>query len=214
MKLLFPSPRNSARSRAVTRLLVVVLAVAAGVAAKEVWRAASDWNEKISLDGVSNFGRVNSRLYRGAQPTPVGYAELKRLGIDIIVKLNVGHEGFTAEKDQVESLGMRFVSFPWDAQHEPTHEQVVAFLTLLRDNPDKTIFVHCYRGADRTGVMVALYRITFDHWTTDQAIEEMEAFRYRYLFLPHLQHFVEAYPAELSSDPALQALEPAATPSH
>lgn len=100
------------------------------------------------------------------------------------------------------------------AQHDLTHEQVVAFLTLLRDNPDKTIFVHYYRGADRTGVMVALYRITFDHWTTDQAIEEMEAFRYRYLFLPHLQHFVEAFPAELSSDPALQALEPAATPSH
>ncbi len=214
MERLFPSPRSSAKSRAATRLLVVFLVVVAAVAAQEAWLAVSDWDEKLSLDGVSNFGRVNKRLYRGAQPKPAGYAELKKLGIDTIVSFSVGGEEVADEKNQVESLGMRFVSLPWSAQHEPTHEQVVAFFALLHDDPEKTIFVHCYRGADRTGVMVALYRIAFDHWTADQAIAEMKAFHYHYIYLPHLQHFVEAFPAELSSDPALQALEPAASPSH
>jgi protein-tyrosine phosphatase len=74
----------------------------------------------------------------------------------------------------------------------------------------KKVFVHCRRGADRTGVMVALYRITFDHWSADQAVEEMKEFHYASFILWHLARFVRAYPTQLTSDPTLRSLMVAA----
>ena len=184
----------------------VVLAgalLAVTVAAQETWRAFSFSEEKLSLEGVDNFGRVNAQLYRGAQPDPAGFGALKKLGVGIVVRLSLGEEGASAEKEQVEALGMRFVAIPWSTARDPEREKVVAFVSLMRENPDKTVFVHCKRGADRTGVFIAAYRIAFDHWTPTQAIAEMNAFHYHYLFLPHLQRFVEAFPRWLGADPSL-----------
>ena len=83
------------------------------------------------------------------------------------------------------------MSLPWRAAEVPTPGQVAAFLGLFRDEPAPTVFVHCRKGMDRTGVMIALYRIAIDHFTTDRAVAEMKAFHYHYLFHPHLQRFVE-----------------------
>jgi tyrosine-protein phosphatase SIW14 len=187
----------------------VVAALGLAVGASELWRAVSHSYEKLSLSGVSNFGRMTDQLYRGAQPTPEGFAQIKAMGIDTVVRFSLGEEGSVAERGQVEALGMRFVNIPWSSVHEPTSDQVINFLTLAHDHPGRKIFVHCKAGADRTGVMVALYRIALDHWTPAQAIDEMKAFHYRYLFLPHLQAYVEAFPAKLGSDPGLRRLETA-----
>jgi len=173
------------------------------LAAQETWRAYSFGGEKLSLGGVDNFGRVTAQLYRGAQPEAEGFAQLKKLGVDTVVRLSLGDEGAAAEREQVEALGMQFVAIPWSTARAPEREKVLAFVTLMRDHPDKTVFVHCKRGADRTGVFVAAYRIAFDHWTPTQAVSEMNAFHYHYLFLPHLQRYVEAIPTWLVTEPAL-----------
>jgi tyrosine-protein phosphatase SIW14 len=177
--------------------------VVAAVGFQEARWAFSFRHEKMSLPGVGNFGRVNSHLYRGAQPTAEGYAELRKLGVDTIVRLSMGDDAFVAsQRALVEPLGMQFVNLPWSTMHEPRAEQVAEFLTLVREHPDRTFFVHCKAGADRTGTFVALYRIVLDHWTPTHAIDEMKAFRYRWVFLPHLQAYVEKFPATLSSEPA------------
>jgi protein tyrosine phosphatase (PTP) superfamily phosphohydrolase (DUF442 family) len=165
--------------------------------------------QKLFLSGVDNFGRVNEHLYRGAQPERSAYAELKSMGIDTVVKLN--GEDAAAEKRLVESYGMRFVSLPWNGEGLPSHEQVVAFLALLHDHPEYHVFVHCRVGADRTGVMVALYRMEFDHWTTAQAVSEMFEFHYHHMFLPHLARYVEAFPAAMAADASLRFTEPQIT---
>src|SRR5260221_5734548 len=107
------------------------------------------------------------------------------MGIETVVRLSLGEEGSAAERAVVESLGMRHVNLPWSSVHDPNADQVVAFLTLMKENPDRKIFVHCKAGADRTGVFVALYRIAIDHWTPARAIDEMKAVHYRLEFLPH-----------------------------
>ena len=201
-------PFRRSRSLLINCCLIGGLLACASVSGYEVRWALSHRDEKLSLAGVGNFGRVNSHLYRGAQPTGDGFAHLRGLGVDTVVRLSLGEEGSAAERSVVESLGMRFVNLPWSSVHDPNADQIVQFLTLVRDHPRRTFFVHCKAGADRTGVFVALYRIVVDHWTPVQAIDEMKAFHYRYVFLPHLQTYVETFPARLS-EPAFVHLETA-----
>jgi protein tyrosine/serine phosphatase len=189
--------------------LLVALPLTAVVGGEELRCWASHREEKLTLGGVNNFGRMNDHLYRGAQPTSAGFARLRAMGIETVVRLSLGEEGSAAERAVVEALGMRFVSLPWSSVHDPNADQVVAFLTLIKEDPDRRIFVHCKAGADRTGVFVALYRIAFDHWTPARAIDEMKAFHYRWVFLPHLQAYVERFPSRLNSEPAFVSLESA-----
>ena len=200
---------RSRKSLVLASCLALVTVLTVGVAAEELRRAISHREEKLSLDGVGNFGRMNTRLYRGAQPTDEGFAQLRSLGIDTVVRLSLGEEGSAAERAVVESLGMKFVNLPWSSVHDPNPDQIVAFLMLVKEHPNRKIFVHCKAGSDRTGTFVALYRIAVDHWTPARAIDEMKAFHYRYVFLPHLQIYVETFPTRLTSEPAFVGFETA-----
>ena len=76
---------------------------------------------------------------------------------------------------------MRYVSYSTSAFFGPSDTEVATFLKLIRDNPKQKVFVHCYFGDDRTGVMVASYRMAEQHWTSDQAYNEMRFFHFHTL---------------------------------
>ena len=99
---------------------------------------------------------------------------------------------------------MRYVSIPWRGKQDPNTGQVAEFLELIHDNAARKVFVHCERGAERTGVMVACYRMTRDLWKPDQALAEMEKFGFRGLRFGHLKRFVREFPALLLRDPFLR----------
>ena len=169
--------------------------------------------EKITVRGVPNFGRVSETLYRGGQPTPEGFAELKKLGIEIVVNFRDERKLVEAERQQVEALGMHYANIPWSSARNPKSPQVAEFLELLRANPQKKIFAHCHLGADRTGVMVAAYRIAAEKWTPPQALEEMNVFHFHGFWLPHLKRWVVGFPRQLAADANFRALRPAAQAS-
>lgn len=136
--------------------------------------------QPLHVKGVENAGKISDFLYRGAQPRGEGYEELKKLGISIVVDLRNSKPverdgGETREQVRVEAAGMRYVEIPTSAFFGPTQIQAATFLQLLRDNENQKVFVHSYFGDDRTGVMVATYRIAMDHWTSDEAYNEMRA---------------------------------------
>ena len=79
---------------------------------------------------------------------------LAKMGIDIIV--DVGSD--KRERQEATRLGMQYVSIPWHCYHK-RDEVFARFLRLVRENPDKKVFVHCRFGDDRTGMMVAAFRI-------------------------------------------------------
>ena len=111
---------------------------------------------KLAVEGVPKLGEVSPTLFRGAQPTRQGFQKLAEMGIIIVVDLRErGREG---ERRQVTKLGMLFVEIPWNCFH-PKDTDIARFLRLLRDNRGKKVFVHCQTGDDRTGMMVAAYRI-------------------------------------------------------
>jgi tyrosine-protein phosphatase SIW14 len=166
--------------------------------------ATTGRSPRVKLPGLPHLGTVSSQLYRGAQPANGGFAELKKLGIDIVVNLRHETDEIARERALVEGQNMQYVSIPWRGKQDPKTEQVAQFLRLLRANPDKKVFLHCERGAERTGVMVACYRISSEHWTAEQALTEMEAFRFRGLRFGHLKDFVRAFPTLLLADPFLK----------
>ncbi|HVN09628.1 MAG TPA: tyrosine-protein phosphatase [Patescibacteria group bacterium] len=163
--------------------------------------------------GISNFGQVTPFLMRGGQPTTEGYRELKQMGIDTVVSFRHEKGENSMERRAVEAQGMRFVSLPWNAWDKPTDAEVSQFFALLAANRRGKIFVHCQQGRDRTGVMIALYRIAADHWCAASAVSEMKSYHYHHFWFPQLQTYVENFPQRLATDQGLAAAVGSPAPS-
>ena len=171
------------------------------------------WSQTVigtssTLNGVPNWAHVDDNLYRGAQPSDAGFKELQKMGVTIVVDFRDEPGEISGEKREVEALGMKYVSIPWSGSSYPSSSQVVQFLDLVRANPQAKIFVHCKRGADRTGVMVAAYRIAFEHKDVADAVLEMHQFHYDHFWLPQLESYVKSLPQLLSGDPLFAAYTP------
>ena len=149
---------------------------------------------RSTVAGVSNFAEVTPHLYRGAQPKNEGYANLKKMGVDIVVDLRLSGKG--TEKQAVTRAGMTYVSIPWHCLF-PKDKDVASFLLLLRQNKDKKIFVHCRYGDDRTGMMIAAYRMAVEGWSAEDARKEMDAFGFHHIICRSLVSYEEHLPEHL-----------------
>ena len=122
--------------------------------------------------GVVNFHQVDDHIYRGAQPSLKGIVALAQRGIKTVIDLREPAERSATEQKAVEAAGMTYVPVPLNGYHAPTAEQVTKILSLLNDTSAGPIFVHCKRGADRTGTAIACYRMSHDHWDNQKALKE------------------------------------------
>lgn len=177
-----------------------LLAAAMLLGAEAAWSKTSQGGEVLP-----NFAHVTDTLYRGAQPSQEGFGALQKMGVSIIVNFRNEPDELAAEKREVESLGMKYVAIPWRGSDEPSNANIVQFLDLVRTNPRAKIFVHCQRGADRTGTMIAAYRIIVEHQSVSDAISEMHKFHYDHLFLPQLQRYVKSLPSLQQTNAAFVA---------
>ncbi len=157
----------------------------------------------IVKQGIGNFGEVTPELYRGAQPNLVGYRELAKMGVDIVVDLRL--TGKDEESRQLRKLGMQFVSIPWHC-YFPKDKYFARFLTLLRENRGKKIFVHCRYGDDRTGMMIAAYRMVAEGWTPKEARKEMEQYGFHHLVCPSLGPYEKDFPEHLKKNAEFRTL--------
>ncbi|HEY7785422.1 MAG TPA: tyrosine-protein phosphatase [Pyrinomonadaceae bacterium] len=123
---------------------------------------------------IRNFGQMDHRFYRGAQPREDEFKELKNLGITTVIDLRDDPRSY--ERAEVESLGMRYVNIPMDDRTYPRNEQVEDFFKVVDDPDTGKFFVHCAGGRHRTGVMGAVYRFRKDGWDYDRAYKEMEEY--------------------------------------
>lgn len=124
---------------------------------------------------IRNFDMVTPFLFRGGQPTKEGFEALADLGVKTIVCLRYSPKLWQAENKAVESVGMHFVSIPLNYWTLPSSKQIDEFFALI-DNPRKRpVYIHCFHGSDRTGLMVAMYRITHQNWTFERAYADMKS---------------------------------------
>lgn len=127
------------------------------------------WAQPMKMQGVPNLHKVSEDLYRSAQPTAEGMKNLREFGIKTIVSLRSYH----SDRDEIGTTDLEYEHLPMQSWH-PETEEVIQFLKIVT-NPKKTpVLVHCQHGADRTGTMSALYRITIQDWTKEEAIVEMK----------------------------------------
>jgi protein tyrosine/serine phosphatase len=127
---------------------------------------------KDPFEDVPNFHKVNEALYRGGQPKPSGITLLKTKGIKSILSLRGDDNKTKNEKAFAKSIGVLFYNIPLTVFQKPTDEQVLQFLEIVLDRQNQPVYLHCDGGRDRTGAMIAFYRVVIDGWTIKNAYKE------------------------------------------
>ena len=168
--------------------------------------SADSPSSTISKKLIPDFFEVTPTLYRGAQPRKGGFKALAKMGVQIVVDLRGDRDG---ERKEVTRLGMQYVPLHWQCSF-PKDKVFAEFLTLIQKNPGKKIFVHCRVGDDRTGMMIAAYRMAFEGWSAQQAMEEMKkhgfSLVHRRLICPRLSEYEEHFPERFATKPEFKEL--------
>lgn len=190
------------RPRPCSRALVSAIVLAAALGASPVSAGAG----AASGVRIDNFGQINARYYRGGQPGARDYADLATLGVKAIVNLT-SDDARTDEPALAKQNGLRYFQIPMTTHQPPSAGQLAEFMAIVDDPANQPVYVHCVGGRHRTGVMTAVYRMTDDGWTADQAFAEMKKYQFGKDFLhPEFKKFVyEFHPAAKRSLPAVLA---------
>jgi len=130
--------------------------------------ARLNWAKPIELPGLPNLHKVSDDLYRGAQPTAEGVQQLKKLGVRTIVNVRL----FDFDRDKIKGTGLAYQHIRFMTWY-PQDKKVIRFLKIVTDPNNTPVFLHCQRGADRTGAMCAIYRVAVQGWPKAEAIDEM-----------------------------------------
>jgi tyrosine-protein phosphatase SIW14 len=146
----------------------------------------------FSAQGINNFHQVNEHVYRGAQPTSEGLEHLAKIGVKTVLDLRENGERSSREAALVTALGMHYVNIPMSGLTAPTRAEITRILVLLEAPTTGAVFVHCMRGADRTGAVVAAYRIDHDHWDNGRALNEALSLGMSFFQLPR-QNFIRKF---------------------
>lgn len=148
---------------------------------------------------ISNFKKINKGLYRGGKPSDRGLRDLKNAGVKTIINLRMDGDGEDAESLKVKRLGMNYHNIEF-AFGRPDLEKVEQVLDIMTDAKQQPVFIHCRQGADRTGMMVGIYRILTEGWSWDQVWDEMKNHHFKPFLFAMKNTVKQFYNRELTYD--------------
>jgi tyrosine-protein phosphatase SIW14 len=175
-----------------------------------IFALATGWACAADLAGVPNFHQVDDHLYRGAQPSAEGFKNLAKIGIKTVIDLRESGEHEFNEQAIVTAAGMHYIHLGMNGSHAPSPSQIADLLATI-DRESGPIFIHCRRGADRTGTVVACYRIARQNWPNAKALDEARQDGMSWTEFS-MQTFIIHFRAALAGIPA-QAVPPAPAPA-
>jgi protein tyrosine/serine phosphatase len=146
--------------------LLIIFIASLAFAADSVRPA--EWAVPINLSGVGNLHKINENLYRSEQPTSEGMRNLKKMGIKTIINLRAFH----SDKDELSGTDLLNEELNVNTWHIED-EDVIRVLQIIRKKENGPFLIHCQHGADRTGVMSAMYRIVEQGWSKEDALKEL-----------------------------------------
>jgi protein tyrosine phosphatase (PTP) superfamily phosphohydrolase (DUF442 family) len=142
---------------------------------------------------IPNFHQVNDWFYRGGQPSKEAYALLAEAGFGAVICLRSNGKAVGQAQSFAQKAGLKFFSIPMSYLPGPTYKDIRRFFSIIKDEHDKPLLLYCWQGCDRTGVLVALYRICKDHWSVDEAYEEMKASGFHSFYVHHFKWILYGY---------------------
>ena len=176
------------RQKLVVASLAVIFLVVSAFFLGAVWAQPprpSHWAKPVSVSGSKNMFLVGPGLYRSAQPKSEAFKEFEKMGIKTVIALNAEHP--PGDRKLAEGTDLRIVVIPMrSANIQP--ERIEAVMREIK-NAQGPVLVHCTHGADRTGLIFAIYRVVFEGWNREVAIDEMVNGGYR--FKPKYTHMPE-----------------------
>ena len=123
--------------------------------------------------GIPNLALVEPGVWRGGQPNAEGWAWLKSQGVIFDLKLNSESEASDA---LAQTNGLHICRFPITLEQQtigkPRYGQIIGAVSCMSAG---YVFVHCEHGQDRTGLIVAAYRVKYNGWSKQKAESEMMA---------------------------------------
>ncbi len=134
--------------------------------------ATASAQDKNAYRELPRFQQVSERLYRSAQPRDGGLSRLRELGIDTIINLRGASAETRAEEAEARALGFNYFNIALPNWGRPEDTRVVRILALILAPENGRVLVHCKDGVDRTGMIVAVYRMTHEGWTSNKALAE------------------------------------------
>lgn len=132
----------------------------------------------MAAPSISNFDIVSEGLWRGAAPSNQAMQKLAESGVKTIVDLRMAGLGAAEEASKAKKLGIKYIHIPLGFMG-PSLFKVAQFLNIVNDPANQPVFVHCRYGADRTGALVAVFRVIHDHWSFNQAYSEMRSHHFK-----------------------------------
>jgi protein tyrosine/serine phosphatase len=131
-------------------------------------------------------------VLRGAAVGKDGYATLKALGVKTVIDLRTTEN----ERKQVEAAGMTAIAIPIEMSRDGLKEKVDRVVALMASTANQPVYVHCRHGQDRTGIVIAAYRMKQQGWSQVAAETEMQAFGFNDVWV-NFKKFIRRYGADL-----------------
>lgn len=194
MGYITPKSRAMKKAIAIASALALVLclpsepALCADARALTLPAGAEVSRRVVGLPGLENVGWVAPGILRGAQPKEEGYATLREMGVRTVVNLRSTNSGAEA----VEAAGMRSLHIRMGMVRGINRETVERAVKAISDPENQPVYVHCAYGKDRTGVVVAVYRMQAEGWSYEDAEAEMQSFGFNDAWL-NLKGLMRSY---------------------
>lgn len=160
---------------------------------------------QTKVEGLPNFHQVNNHLYRSAQPKPEAFQRLAQMGIKSVINLRNDDDKALVERQQALAAGLLYFNVPLKTLGQPTDQQIAQVLALIAAPENQPALVHCAHGSDRTGTVIAVYRIEIDGWTAKQALQEAKGFGLGF-WQRGMKHYIENYYKRHLKQPAATVL--------
>ncbi len=147
---------------------------------------------------IVRFLQVSDRLFRGSQPkTEEDYKLLKKNKVETIINLR-WDKSVAESQAQAEALGFRFINVPLRADTRPADKDIEKILAQINKESNGRVYLHCAHGKDRTGLIGALYRVTEQNWSVEDAKAEWIKMGFAHKILHDLRKYFGDYTEALN----------------
>lgn len=128
--------------------------------------------------------KISENTYRSNQPFPWQIlADKNKRGVKTIINLRGirNCSSFFLEKETCEKHNIKLINFPVTSRAAPKAETILAAKKLFNEI-EYPIIMHCKSGADRAGLMSALYLILHKNVSVIEAKKQLS---FKYLHIKH-----------------------------